>query len=573
MENAQLHPHSVWSATVDMPVFPPLSANLTTEVCVIGAGLAGLTTAYLLAREGVSVVVVEALDIGAGETSHTTAHIAVPDERYSRLEASHGLHVSRLVAQSFAAALDQIESIVRSERIDCEFERVDGYLFSCADNPETALQRELEAAKRAGVRVSWDSGIPSARTLPHAALEGKTGGMQAQGEHSMRPLPGTAGEEQGGGTQAESMTAAWPGPCLRFPHQAQFHPLRYLRGLARSVERRGGRIFAGTRALDVQGREGAVVVITGTGKITADDVVVATNTPFNDRVAIHVKQNAYQTYVIAALVKEGLLPRALMWDDADPYHYVRLTASEEPGFELLIVGGADHKVGQEQHPQRHYDELESWMRERFPQAGTLMYRWSGEVMEPLDGLAYLGRNPGSDNVYVITGDSGNGMTYATIGGMLVCDLVMGRQNPWLAVYDPARKPIKEALEFVREQSNIAARYKDWITGGDDVSAGSLGPGEGALIRMGMKKYAVYRDDDGALHCRAAACSHLGCIVQWNGVEKTWDCPCHGSRFSAYGSVLHGPAVGGLAAVHEEEWEQLVGAKWPRERPGERRAPR
>jgi glycine/D-amino acid oxidase-like deaminating enzyme/nitrite reductase/ring-hydroxylating ferredoxin subunit len=513
MTSDPLHPHSVWSATADMPVYPPLSANLDVEVCVIGAGLAGLTTAYLLARQGASVAVIEALDIGAGETGHTTAHIAVPDDRYWHIEQAYGPEAAQLVAQSFAAALDFIDTTARTEQIDCAFERLDGYLFSCEREPRWVLQRELDAALRAGVEVTMEDRVPVS-------------------------------------TLAE-------GPCLRFARQGQFHPLRYLAGLARAIERRGGVIFAGTRALDIEERDGGVSVRTATGKVVADAAVVATNTPFNDRVAIHIKQFAYQSYVVAALVARQSIPRVLIWDDADPYHYIRLLSDIDAEHDLLIVGGADHKTGQEPDPLSHYRELETWMRGRFPQAGKLAYRWSGEVMEPLDGIAYLGRNPGSDNVYVITGDSGNGMSHATIGGMLVSDLIMGRQNPWLHVYDPARKPFKEALQFLREQSNIAAQYTDWISGGDEQSAASLGPGEGALIRAGLKKYAVYRDEQGALHCHSAKCPHLGCVVQWNGVERTWDCPCHGSRFSAYGSVLHGPAISGLAVVDEQEWIEIV----------------
>jgi glycine/D-amino acid oxidase-like deaminating enzyme/nitrite reductase/ring-hydroxylating ferredoxin subunit len=513
MESDTLHSHSVWSATANLPVYPPLSANLNVEVCVVGAGIAGLTTAYLLAKQGISVAVVEARDIGSGETSHTTAHIAVPDDRYWHIEESYGSEAARVIAESFDAAIDMIESTVQSEQIECEFERVHGYLYSCASDPEAALDREFAAASRAGVSVTFEDRIPI-------------------------------------DTIAE-------GPCLRFSHQAQFHPLLYLAGLARAVERRRGVIFTGTRALDIEERDGGVTITTATGKIIADAAVVATNTPFNDRVAIHVKQNAYQSYVIAALVRQGSLPHVLIWDDGDPYHYIRVTPGTDDEHDLLIVGGADHKVGQEPHPEKHYRELEVWLRGRFPQAGPLAYRWSGEVMEPLDGIAYLGRNPGSRNVYVITGDSGNGMTHATIGAMLVSDLIMGRQNPWLSIYDPARKPLKEALHFIKEQSNIAAQYTQWVSGGDETSAAALAPGEGALIRSGLKKLAVYRDDEGALHCHSAKCPHLGCIVQWNSTEKSWDCPCHGSRFSAYGSVLHGPAVSGLSAVEEDDWAQIM----------------
>ncbi len=513
MQADLLKPHSLWSATAALPVYAPLSANLSVEVCVIGAGIGGLTTAYLLAKSGVSVALIEALSIGDGETSHTTAHIAIPDDSFHAIESEYGLDVSRIVADSFAAAADLIETNVRTEQIACDFKRVDGYLFSCSEDPQAALDQELGAAHRAGVDAYKEDALP--------------------------------------------MSAKVSAPFLRFPRQAQFHPLNYLAGLARGLEKKRGAIYCGTRALDIEERDDHAIVSTPTGKITADHVVAATNTPFNDRVAMHTKQNAFQTYVVAALVKKGSMPHLLLWDDGDPYHYVRLAEGSDDEHDLLIVGGADHKTGQEPHPEHHYHKIEEWTREHFPHAGPLAYRWSGQVMEPLDGIAYLGRNPGSRHVYVITGDSGNGITHATIGAMLVSDLILGKQNPWWRVYDPSRKPYKETMHFLKEQANIAKQYTDWMSPGEDVDVAALAPGDGALVRSGVKKIAVYRDELGALHCHSAKCTHLGCIVQWNSTERTWDCPCHGSRFSAYGSVLHGPAVSGLAPIDDDEWRELV----------------
>src|SRR5687767_6017771 len=336
---------SLWQTTEHTPHYPPLRGMITADVCVVGAGIAGLTTAYLLARQGVGVAVVEAFDIGSGETGRTTAHIAVPDDRYWAIEEAYGVDVSRGVAESFAAAADTIESIVRNENIECDFERLDGYLFSCAADPVLALSRELAAAERAGV---------------HAALTDRALGNSS------------------------------PAPALQFPRQAQFHPLRYLSGLADAVVRLGGSIFCDSRALEVNDREDGVIVRTQHGKIDANSAVVATNTPFIDRVAIHVKQFAYQTYALAAAVERGSVPRALMWDDADPYHYVRVASTPDGEGDILIVGGADHKTGQEREPATHHDQLQAWMREIFPDAGPVLYRWSGEVLEPLDGLAYIG---------------------------------------------------------------------------------------------------------------------------------------------------------------------------------------
>jgi glycine/D-amino acid oxidase-like deaminating enzyme/nitrite reductase/ring-hydroxylating ferredoxin subunit len=503
---------SFWQATEQTPHYPPLRGMIAVDVCVVGAGIAGLTTAYLLAKQGVRVAVVEAFGVGSGETGRTTAHIAVPDDRYWAIEEAYGVDVSRGVAESFAAAADTIESIVRNENIKCDFERLDGYLFSCAAEPVSALRRELAGAERAGV---------------HAAL-------------------------------TEAALGKWaPAPALQFPRQAQFHPLRYLSGLAAAIIRLGGNIFCGSRALEVDDRADGVIVRTAHGRIDASWAVMATNTPFIDRVAIHVKQFAYQTYALAASVERGSVPRVLMWDDADPYHYIRLASTPDGAGEILIVGGADHKTGQERDPASHHDELEAWLREVFPQAGPVLYRWSGEVLEPLDGLAYIGLNPGSHRTFVITGDSGNGMSHGTIGGMLVRDLIAGRSNRWSAIYDPSRKAFKEGLHFLKAQSNIAAQYADWFSPGDAVRADEIAPGQGAILRTRLKKLAVYRDTDGVLRACSAVCPHLGCIVRWNDQASTWDCPCHGSRFAADGAVFHGPATGNLEPVDDETMAALA----------------
>jgi glycine/D-amino acid oxidase-like deaminating enzyme/nitrite reductase/ring-hydroxylating ferredoxin subunit len=497
---------SVWMDTARVPVFPPLQGGLDTEVCVIGAGIAGLTTAYLLAREGREVVLIDALGIGAGETGRTTAHLFPPDEWYSVLEQRFGAGQARLVADSHARAIDTVEAIVREEGIACGFERLDGYLYALPGNGLQDLAAEQQSAARAGVPAELLARVPG---LPFDT-----------------------------------------GPCVRYPGQAQFHPLRYLDGLARAFVRRGGRIHGATHAHRIRGDHQRQVVSTVGGEIRAGAVVVATHTPFNDRVVMHTKQAGYRTYVVGLRVPRGAVPRILLWDTGDPYYYVRLeTLEASTGHDLLIVGGADHKTGQDDHPQHRYEEIERWARARFPMARETLYRWSGEVMEPSDGLAYLGRNPmDEDNVYVITGDSGNGMTHCTIGALVVTDLVMGRPNPWSALYDPSRKPVHGMGEFAKEQANVMARYGEWLTGGDVDSVQEIAAGEGAVVRDGLRRIAVYRDPEGALHALSAKCTHLGCAVHWNAAERSWDCPCHASRFDIEGQVLHGPAPTPLEKV-------------------------
>lgn len=502
---------SVWMATGETPARSPLAENAHADVCIVGAGIAGMTTAYLLAREGRAVVVLDDGPIGGGMTGRTTAHLSnAIDDRYFKIERMHGEIGAQLAAQSHTAAIDRIGTIVREERIDCDYERLDGYLFLPPGESNDVLERELEAAHRAGLDdVAWASRAP--------------------------------------------MDSFATGPCLRFPRQGQFHPLKYLAGLVRATERKGGRIFTGTHATDIKGGDPARVETNHGYVVTADSVVIATNSPINDIVVIHTKQAPYATYVIGGRIPRGSVNRSLFWDTLDPYHYVRLqTVSSGSGsdYDVLIVGGEDHKTGQADDADERYMRLETWARERFPMIEEVAFRWSGQVMEPADGIAFIGRNPlGPHDVYIVTGDSGMGMTHGTIGGILITDLIVGRENPWATLYDPSRKTLSAAFEFAKENLNVAAQLAgDYLSGGDVGSVDDIAPGEGAVVRRGLKKIAVYRDEQGALHERSAACVHLGCIVSWNPSEKTWDCPCHGSRYDRYGRVVNGPANRDLSQV-------------------------
>jgi len=474
--------------------FQPLGGSRTADVCIIGAGIAGLTTAYLLAEAGKKVVVLDDGPVAGGETSRTTAHLAnALDDRYFELEKIHGANVTQLAAESHTAAIDRIESIVKAESIDCEFRRLDGFLFVPPRRSTRILKRELEAAHRAGLtRVEMVDRAP--------------------------------------------ITSFDTGPCLRFPRQAQFHPLKYMSGLTRAIQRDEGLIFTSTRAVDVQGGNPARVLTKAGHTITAGAVVVATNSPFVDVVAVHTKQHAYRTYAIGAPIPKGSVDPGLYWDTLDPYHYVRLHKN------LLIVGGEDHKTGQEANPSKRFRQLERWARKRFP-IGDVKFRWSGQVMETIDGLAFIGKDPGGlENVYTATGDSGMGMTHGTIAGILLCDLIGGRENAWARIYEPTRKPMRTLKDYVTENINMAAQYAKWVTPADVNSVEEIPAGGGAVIRNGIRKVAVYRDQSGETHERSAICTHLGCIVGWNSIEKTWDCPCHGSRFDKYGKVLNGPAA-------------------------------
>jgi glycine/D-amino acid oxidase-like deaminating enzyme len=448
---------SIWSATSKEPSTPTLDKNSSADVCIVGAGIAGMTTAYLLAREGKSVVILDKNQIGSGETAYTTAHLSnVIDSGYREIEVHHGAKGARLVAQSHTAAIAQIESIVAEEQIDCDFERLDGYLFFSESGSEKKIQEEWQAAKRAGLQV---------RKLKQSPFDLKFG------------------------------------PCLRFSKQAQFHPLKYLAGLARAIKRLDGRIFGGTEAKEIKGGKTVKIGTKGRAIVSADAVVVATNTPINDRGKIYTKQEPYRTYVVGAHVPRGAIPRALYWDTEDPFHYVRLQRVHSNGkaLDLLIIGGEDHKTGQAEGIEGRFARLAAWGRKHFPSIKEIAFRWSGQVMESMDDIAFIGRNPKDDpNVYIVTGDSGAGITHGTIAGILLRDLIVGRDNPWVTLYDPGRKTLSATDTFARQNTQDAGEYARWLTPGEVSTVEEIKPGMGAVIHRGSSKFAVSRDDTGSL---------------------------------------------------------------------------
>ena len=499
--------NSVWLDTTPRHHVPALDGDLDVDVCVVGAGISGVTTAYLLSKVGRSVALIDDGEPGAGQTGVTTAHLtAVIDDRYTEMIRLHGEEGARLACDSHRSAIARIESICQQERIEAEFRRVSGYLFLAPGHDESDLGEEMAAARLSGLDVE---------KLARAPVEGFDSGA-----------------------------------CLHFPRQAQFHPLKYLRGLVDACRKGGVHVHGGVRATAVHGGQPATVETATGPRITARWVVVATNSPFVDLFAIHTKQAPYHTYVVAARLPHGAVTPALYWDTQDPYHYVRLERTtnralggdNDDPVDLLIVGGEDHKTAQASDTEERFERLDRWMRDHFPAAGPLEYRWSGQVMETQDGLGFIGRNPmDADNVYVITGDSGMGMTHGTIGGMLVCDLIQGRPNRWAPLYDPSRIRAGAVGDFLKENLNVAAQYASWITPGDVSSVDEIPPNSGGVIREGAAKVAVFRDEAGDLHRFSAACTHLGCVLGWNKAASTWDCPCHGSRYDALGRVINGPA--------------------------------
>jgi glycine/D-amino acid oxidase-like deaminating enzyme/nitrite reductase/ring-hydroxylating ferredoxin subunit len=476
------------------------------DVCIVGAGIAGLTTALLLAREGRGVLVLDKAAPGRGETGRTTAHLSNAfDDWYHVLEEQRGEEMAALTAESHTAAIDLIERLVREEAIDCDFRRLDGYLFLAPGSKREELERELEAAHRAG--------LGAVEMLPALALPG-------------------------GGT----------GPVLRFPRQGQFHPLKYVNGLVRAIRARGG-IVAQARVAGVEGGEWATVSLDDGRSLRARAVVVATNSPILDTLSIHTKQAPYRTYALGLRLPRGSVEPALWWDTQEPYHYVRLESDPQRDHDVLVVGGEDHRTGEAHDMDQRFLRLEAFARRLWPMAGEVLYRWSGQVLEPSDGLALIGRNPGDTaNVLLATGDSGMGMTHGTIAGMLLTDLLQQRENAWARLYDPSRSMTHGVLGWLKENLQTAREFARGHMGhGEDetVSEAGIRPGCGGIVAEGGEKLAVYRRDDGQVVRLSATCTHLGCTVHWNELENSWDCPCHGSRFAPEGQVLSGPAVGAL----------------------------
>lgn len=498
---------SVWFDKAYMPACPTLDKDFKADVCIVGGGIAGLTTAYLLMKEGKTVCVLESDELASGQSGKTTAHfVNALDDRFFNLERFHGEEGLKLAINSHSAAIRKVEDIVKRENIDCEMKKLSGYLFSLDDKDKDVLEKEYEAAHKAG--------LVDVQRLAFSPF------------HNFNI-----------------------GPSLHFPKQMQLHPIKYLSALADKIIEGGGHIFTQSHVLEVHGGDNAFVKTKNHHVVYCNSIVVATNTPINDMFAIHTKQAAYRTYVMGFNILKGSFPDILLWDTLDPYHYVRV--EHTPDSDILIIGGEDHKTGQENHPETCYQKLESWSRVHFPFLGEVVHKWSGQVMEPVDGLAYLGKNPmDDDNVYVITGDSGNGMTHSTIGAMLITDQIMGRENPWEKLYSPSRVSLRATKEYLRENLNVAVQYADWLDPKFKNNLETLEKDSGVVFRKGGRMMAAYKNEDGVVEYMSAACPHLSGIVNWNNAEKSWDCPCHGSRFDCHGKVIEGPAISGLKAVED-----------------------
>ena len=488
----------------------PLTGDATADVVIVGTGIAGLSTAYELAGLGQQVLLIDRGAIGGGMTARTTAHLASAlDDYYSELAAIHGEDAARRYYESQVGAIDRIEAICQADVADADFARVDGYLFAARPEEVADIEAEHDMCCTLGIAAEWADRAP--------------------------------------------ITGRDTGRALRFAGQGRVHPLRYLAGLARAVRRAGGRIHRDTAYVADRENVEGVEIETGTGHvIRAKAAVFATNSPVNDRIAIHTKQLPMRTYAIAGPVPARSVPDALLWDSLEAYHYVRLQPLDEEA-DLLIVGGEDHRSGTAKNMEARIAALVDWTCERFPAFAKPTYRWSGQVLEPMDFMPFSGRNPGNRRIFIHSGDSGQGITNGVAGALTIAPLIADMPTRYAELFDPGRKPFTarpSLANFIEGQVGAVKNFAEYATPGEIASEEELEPGCGAILRDGARKLAVYRRADGAVSRRSAVCTHAGCIVHWNPLELCWDCPCHGSQFGAEGEVLNGPAVCPLAAADQ-----------------------
>lgn len=491
---------SYWTTQTRAASHEPLSNDINVDVAIVGAGIAGLSVAYTLAKSGKSVAVLEKNLVGSGETSRTTAHLsAYADGPFREIKRKLNIDAVKLLAQSHIHAISNIEKIINEENISCNFKRVDGYLFS-GDDSSNALSDEAKILEEIDV-------------LPFAWVE------------------------------RAPFTNFDTGRAIKFPNQAQFHPLKYLLGLDAAINKYAGAIYEGTHVTSIEDKKTCVVKTADGPTVRAAKVVVTTNSPINDRVKLHTKLTQYRSYAIVLSVPRGEIEEALYWDTADPYHYVRTVPSPNEEHDYILIGGGDHKTGQKKLPQQAFSALLKWAAHRFSKH-EVIFEWSGQIVEPVDGVAFIGKNPRSENVFVHTGMSGSGLTYGALAGTLLPELIFEKKSLWQELYDPSRKPKKALGAYFTDFLNVAAQYADWVKP-HKWSTKKIEPGSGAVVRRGLHLDAVFKDSDGKTLCMSATCPHLGGVVRWNSLEKTWDCPCHGSRFRPDGTVINGPANSNL----------------------------
>ncbi len=502
---------SIWQETVQ--AHQPLnswSRENVYDALIIGAGITGLTTALLLQEEGLRCVVAEAHNIAFGTTGGTTAHLnTMLDTPYNIVERDFSAESARLLRQGCSEAISLVESLTKRHQIDCGFSYQPGYLIAETGKEADELSTIVEAAVRAGDQVAYSDSIPV-------------------------PIP--------------FIRAA------RYEGQAQMHATRYVHGLATAYEAGGGVLLQHCVVTNVDSREGIFAATTSLGVVKAKKVVYATHIPPGINI-LHFRCAPYRSYAMAFRLSSGEYPSGLAYDLKDPYHYFR--TQEIEGQQYLIAGGFDHKTGHEENTEQPFRELEAYLRGIYDIA-SIDYRWSSQYYNAADGLPYIGQLPGAeDDVFVGTGYGGNGMTLGSLAGRILSDLVLERENPYTGLFRPGRiKPIAGFLDFVKENADVVSQFIGKRFAYEKISTLSeLAAGEATLADWEGKKVALYKDRQGKVHAVDPVCPHAKCIVAWNRAEETWDCPCHGARYTPQGEMLTGPARKGLTPLL---WEGMDG---------------
>jgi glycine/D-amino acid oxidase-like deaminating enzyme/nitrite reductase/ring-hydroxylating ferredoxin subunit len=509
---------SLWESTESegTPNFSALNQPLQADVAIVGAGITGLTAALSLLNKGLRVVVLEAGTVGGGVTAQNSGHLTTMlDSDYTAVARHFGDDSARRVAQALTDAIEWIGEQDRQWRLASEFQVVPGYLFAESAEQRGDLQSEYQAMKRLGLSVSRHKAVP----LPFSVADG-----------------------------------------VVMERQARLHPLRYAMGLAHVLANHNLEIFEETRVTSVERESGQFWLQLENGhRVTARTVVLATHTPIGLKPLLQAKIVPYRSYIIGVRVRNHI-PDALYWDVAEPYHYIRL-AHDDAG-DLLMIGGEDHKTGEEPDTRIRLNRLERYAQRRFD-VRTIDYRWSAQLYDPIDGLPYIGELSRERGLYIATGFSGDGLTFGTIAGRLLADQILGAADPALSkLFSPGRiNALASGGRLLTENTKIISHFI-----GDRLGAGNtpqslehIAPGEGCLMEVEGQKRAVYRAPDGQLSVLSPVCTHANCLVKWNTAENSWDCPCHGGRYTPTGEVLNGPPVLGLYRFYPAEQPGLEAA--------------
>lgn len=486
---------SLWKKT-SPGRYDRLKQNFDTSICIVGGGVTGLSCAYQLAKRGHRVSLVESFKMGSGQTSRTTAHLSsIPELPIQELVRYLDCRDLQTYMDAEQKAIEEISSIVSLEGIPCDFQIVDGYFFQGTNVKKDYLDSEIRAALQCGIELQMIPEVP--------LLKDKRAG-------------------------------------ILYPNQGELHPLKYIQGLLRTLKGLGVQIFEETQIIEFKEKGKRVFLRTDSGhEICAENVIVATDSPVNNRLSIHTKQFAYRTYAISLKCPASLEKPILLSDTESPYHYVRFFENQ------IIVGGEDHRVGLEPDHDP-FKALEHWARDNFEGLEEVSFTWSGQVFEPADKLPYIGRSPGQKRIYIATGLSGQGFTNGTIASLLLADLIENKSHPWEKLFDPSRLSLTARLgDSLKESFTSAMNYTDYLRPPEVENAEDIPLDHGCLMQKGLTKACVYHSTKDGFDVRTAICTHLGGIVHWNDIEKTWDCPAHGSRFNTKGKVIEGPAISEL----------------------------